>query len=81
MPKTPKDVQSFLGLGGYFRKFIPLYSLRTKPLSDLLKKEATIQNLKIVLSHDKAAILNYIQTPVPKVTTLTEMKSYDQFIL
>jgi len=37
-PKELKDIQSFLGLSGYFRKFIPLYSVIAKPLSDLLQK-------------------------------------------
>lgn len=39
IPKTIKNVQSFLGLTGYFRKFINQYSLLAKPLSDMLKKD------------------------------------------
>jgi len=35
-PKSLKDVQSFLGLTGYFRKFIANYSTIAKPLSSLL---------------------------------------------
>lgn len=35
-----KRVQSFLGLSGYFRKFIPQYSTIARPLSDLLKMNA-----------------------------------------
>ena len=38
-PRTLKDVQSFLGLSGYFRKFIESYAIKAKPLSDLLRKE------------------------------------------
>ncbi|GFW36414.1 retrovirus-related Pol polyprotein from transposon 17.6 [Trichonephila clavipes] len=38
-PTTLKQVQSFLGLTGYFRKFIPEYSKFAKPLSDLLRKD------------------------------------------
>lgn len=36
-PKTQKHIQSFLGLSGYFRKFIKDYALIARPLSDLLR--------------------------------------------
>ena len=39
-PTNLKQIQSFLGLTGYFRKFIQNYSLIAKPLSDLLKKDS-----------------------------------------
>ncbi|GFX53705.1 transposon Tf2-9 polyprotein [Trichonephila clavipes] len=39
VPTTVKQVQSFLGLTGYFRKFIPAYSQIAKQLSDLTRKE------------------------------------------
>ncbi|GFX07809.1 retrovirus-related Pol polyprotein from transposon gypsy [Trichonephila clavipes] len=38
-PTTVKQVQSFLGLTGYFRKYIKDYSKIAKPLSDLTRKE------------------------------------------
>ncbi|GFU71913.1 hypothetical protein TNCV_1052601 [Trichonephila clavipes] len=38
-PTTVKQVQSFLGLTGYFRKFIPAYSQIAKLLSDLTRKD------------------------------------------
>ncbi|KAG5320516.1 POL2 protein, partial [Pseudoatta argentina] len=37
--KELKDIQSFLGLTGYFRKFIPSYSTIAKPLRDMLRKD------------------------------------------
>lgn len=42
-PKDVKGVQSFLGLSGYFRKFIPNYSTIARPLSNLLKKNVIFQ--------------------------------------
>ncbi|GFX95676.1 retrovirus-related Pol polyprotein from transposon 17.6 [Trichonephila clavipes] len=38
-PTTIKQVQSFLGLTGYFRKYIKDYLKIAKPLSDLTRKE------------------------------------------
>lgn len=39
-PINVKQVQSFFGLSGYFRKFIPKYSIIARPLFDLLKLNA-----------------------------------------
>ena len=38
-PRNVKEVQSFLGLAGFFRKFIEGFALIAKPLSDLTKKD------------------------------------------
>lgn len=40
LPRTAKAVQSFLGLTGYFRRFIRVYSQIALPLSNLLKQGA-----------------------------------------
>lgn len=37
-PSNVKEIQQFLGMAGYYRKFIPNFSTLAKPLSSLLKK-------------------------------------------
>jgi len=38
-PKNAKNVKQFLGLAGYYRRFIPDFSKTAKPLTTLLKKD------------------------------------------
>ncbi|XP_025155003.1 uncharacterized protein LOC112588630 [Harpegnathos saltator] len=38
-PRTQKQIKQFLGLAGYYRRFIPDFSKTAKPLTDLLKKD------------------------------------------
>lgn len=38
-PKTPRQIKSFLGLTGYYRRFIKDYAGIAKPLTRLLKKD------------------------------------------
>jgi hypothetical protein len=39
-PRTLKQLKSFLGLVGYYRRFIPQFSKMVSPLHKLLKKDA-----------------------------------------
>lgn len=69
-PTTKKAVQSFLGLTGYYRKFIPNYAEIAKPLTDLTKKGQshivswgpTQENAFAVLK-DKLAASPILQAP------------------
>jgi hypothetical protein len=38
VPKTTRELKGFLGLAGYYTRFIPNFSRTAKPLTELLKK-------------------------------------------
>ncbi|KAL0162284.1 hypothetical protein M9458_041680, partial [Cirrhinus mrigala] len=42
-PKTKKEVKQFLGLAGYYRRFIPNYSELTSLLTDLNEAPDLVQ--------------------------------------
>ena len=66
-PKSAKDIRSFLGLAGYYRRFIEGFSKIAKALTDLLKKgkqfvwsdkaEESFQTLKVKLTTTPVLIL------------------------
>jgi hypothetical protein len=41
-PKSVTQIRSFLGLAGYYRRFIPNFSKIAKPMTQLLEKEAQV---------------------------------------
>lgn len=43
IPKTQRQIKSFLGLLGYYRKFIPDFAKLTKPLTACLEKGIKIK--------------------------------------
>lgn len=43
VPRNARDVQRFVGLTSYFRRFVPGFSVLAKPLYDLLRKNASFK--------------------------------------
>lgn len=43
LPKNVREVRGFIGLCSYFRKFIEKFSLISKPLYDLLRKNVSFE--------------------------------------
>ncbi|WVZ94013.1 hypothetical protein U9M48_039957 [Paspalum notatum var. saurae] len=43
VPQTPKEVCGFLGLAGYYRRFIENFSKTAKPMTSLLEKDAAFK--------------------------------------
>ena len=43
IPSTPKGIKQFLGLTGYYRRFIPDFSKIARPLTQLLKRDTTFE--------------------------------------
>ncbi|GFW00979.1 retrovirus-related Pol polyprotein from transposon 17.6 [Trichonephila clavipes] len=72
-PQTPRQLQSFIGLTSYFRKFIQNYARIARPLSDLLRDNvkfkfgpteiASFQELKIIRSENP--VLHVFQQGYP----------------
>lgn len=84
IPKTVKEIQSFLGLTGYYRKFIQDYAKIIKPMTICLKKDAKIdindpdykesfEKLKLVMSDD---LLNRHPDFTKEFTLTTDASNY-----
>lgn len=89
-PCNAKQLQSFLGLSGYFRKFVPQYSLIARPLSDLLKANAkyvfgerendAFKQLKKILS-SKPVLNLYVAGAETEVHADASMQGYGAILL
>ena len=77
IPKTPKEIKTYLGLLGYYRKFIPDFAKLTKPMTKCLKKgnKVDIKNVEYQDSFEKSKNL-LINAPILQYPDFTK-----QFII
>jgi hypothetical protein len=78
-PTNVKDVRSFLGLAGYYRKFVKHFGIIARPLFNLLKKNTTFlwtsetdnafQHLKNGMTESPILALDFSQTFVVDTDT------------
>jgi hypothetical protein len=76
-PTSITQVRSFLGLAGYYRRFIPNFSKIAKPITELLKK-----GTKYVWSKDcneTFRILKNVLTTSPVLAQPDITKSFDVY--
>lgn len=64
LPKTPKQIKSFLGITGYYRKFIKDYAKVAQPMTKYLKKNNKL-NLEDPLYKDSFQKLKELITSYP----------------
>ena len=68
IPQSKKDVRAFLGLAGYYRRFIPEFATIAAPLTDLTRKTAPSKVVWTKVCNDAFIKLKHLlcTTPVLK---------------
>jgi len=83
VPKTQKDIRSFLGLAGFYRRFIKNFSKISAPMTALLKKDAHFEvgeKQELAFKELKAAISSapILANPDPELpfTVVTDSSGF-----
>ena len=78
LPKTPKEVKQFLGLIGYYCKFVPRFWDLAQPLNALMRKGVTFEWTSIC--HESFEMLKTSLMTEPILTYLDSSLPYVLFI-
>ena len=73
-PTSVHEVRSFLGLAGYYRRFIPDFSKIAKPMTKLLRKD-----VKFVWSEECEVAFTTLLTTAPVLAQPDVEKPFDVF--
>jgi transposase InsO family protein len=63
VPKDKKNIQKFLGLVGFYRRFIPLFQAHAKALTNLLKKDAPF-----IWAEDEQKSFEFLKSTLTELT-------------
>ncbi|KAD4179016.1 hypothetical protein E3N88_27607 [Mikania micrantha] len=75
-PKTPTEIRSFLGLAGYYRRFIQDFAKIASPLTKLTRK-----NTKFVWGEDQDKSFNELKTKLTQAPVLTLPDGSNDFVV
>ncbi|WMV32877.1 hypothetical protein MTR67_026262 [Solanum verrucosum] len=73
-PKSPTEVRSFLGLAGYYRRFVKGFSIIASPLTKLLQKE--VKFTWVDKCQERFETIKSLLTQAPILTLPIEGKEY-----
>lgn len=83
-PQTIKDLRSFLGLSGYYRRFIKDYAKLAKPLTSLLRGEegrmskSSSKKIQIQLNEEAKAAFNKIKNTLISKDVILQYPDYSK---
>ncbi|KAJ0854279.1 putative nucleotidyltransferase, Ribonuclease H [Helianthus annuus] len=75
-PKTPTEIRSFLGLAGYYRRFIENFSRIDAPLTSLTKKK-----VKFVWGPKQQESFNILKQKLSNALVLTLPEGTEEFVV